>query len=103
GLGEVGGVGSGPGSVGPLLAAHPVTTRRATPMVTASKAGPRRLGLGCGGVGLVPHWGLGSCPGASWWWVGGATGQVGGWLPEGGGGGGDIGVWLLCRGGPRGE
>jgi hypothetical protein len=33
-------------------------------MVAASRMGPRRLRLGPGGVGPVPHWRVGSCPGA---------------------------------------
>jgi hypothetical protein len=42
-------------------------------MVAASRMGPRRLRLGPGGVGPVPHWRVGSCPGAgaSQWRVGG--------------------------------
>jgi hypothetical protein len=71
GLGMVVGVGAGPLSVGLPLAAHPVATRRMRPMGAASRMRPRCLGLGPGGVGLVPQWRLGSCPGASRWRVGG--------------------------------
>ena len=40
-------------------------------MAAASRMRPLRLGLGPGGVGLVPHCRLGSCPDASQWPVGG--------------------------------
>jgi hypothetical protein len=59
GLGVVGGVGVGRLSVVLPLATTAVTTRRATPMAAASRMRPLRLGLGSGGVGLVPQWRVG--------------------------------------------